>query len=126
MTATAATMSPRASATGDASDDSPSTASSTSLAKPCLGQTNATIGLPGSCLAVKPESQPACNTTVDTLIDVGNCAVCVTEFKVDCPDRLAATSEGAAYPAECLIAPPTLSCAVPSPYFLFFFFIFPD
>lgn len=79
----------------------------TSLAKPCLGQTNATIGLPGSCLAVKPESQPACNTTVDTLIDVGNCAVCVTEFKVDCPDRLAATSEGAAYPAECLIAPPT-------------------
>ena len=79
----------------------------TSLAKPCLGQTNATIGLPGGCLAVKPESQPACNTTVDTLIDVGNCAVCVTEFKVDCADRLAATSEGAAYPAECLIAPPT-------------------
>ena len=88
----------------------------TSLAKPCLGQTNATIGLPATCLAVKPESQPACNTTVDTLIDVGNCTTCVTEFKVDCADRLAATSEGAAYPAECLIAPPTpTATATPIP-----------
>ena len=67
----------------------------TSLAKPCLGLNNSTIGLPGNCLAVD-----ACGTATDTLIEVGNCAACVTEFKVDCADR-SAVPGFVPYPSAC-------------------------
>src|SRR5205085_6625195 len=49
----------------------------------------------------------SCANVTDTLIEVGNCTSCVTEFKVDCADRIGALTVGATYPAECLVAPPT-------------------
>ncbi len=74
----------------------------TAIGKACLGLDNSTIGLPAGCLAVA-----ACGAPVSSLIDVGNCTECVTEFKVDCPDRASSVSVGAAYPPECLVVPPT-------------------
>ncbi|MCC6763832.1 MAG: hypothetical protein IT293_04135 [Deltaproteobacteria bacterium] len=72
------------------------------LAKACVGLDNSTVGLPAGCLAVA-----SCGAPVSSLIDVGNCTECVTEFKVDCPDRASSVSVGAPYPAECLVIPPT-------------------
>ena len=72
------------------------------IAKACVGLDNSTIGLPANCPAVG-----TCAASVSSLIDVGNCTECVTEFKVDCPDRAASVSVGAAYPPECLVVPPT-------------------
>ena len=74
----------------------------TAIAKACPGLDNAAIGLPATCLAVG-----TCGSVVATLTDVEACTACVTDFKVDCPDRAASASVGAAYPADCLVAPPT-------------------
>lgn len=77
------------------------------IAKACPGLDNSTIGLPAGCLAVTPEGAGSCGSPVASVTDVSTCVGCVTDFKVDCPDRASSASVGATYPAGCLVVPPT-------------------
>ncbi len=78
-----------------------------SIGKKCAGLDDSTIGLPAGCLAVTPEGGSSCAASVSSVTDVASCLGCVTDFKVDCPDRASAVSVGATYPPECLVVPPT-------------------
>lgn len=60
------------------------------------------IGFSTTCPNVTVPGGPSCaNPAVDTLSELVDCLKCVTEFKVDCLDALAAPLVKA-YPAECL------------------------
>lgn len=60
------------------------------------------IGFTATCPSVTVPGGPSCaNPAVDTLDELVDCVNCVTEFKVDCLDALAAPLVKA-YPPECL------------------------
>ena len=62
--------------------------------------TPAAIGWPASCPDVTIPGGPSCAGPVTTLAELAECSICVTEFKVDCMDRVGVPAfEG--YPAEC-------------------------
>lgn len=58
------------------------------------------IGSAPTCPAVTIPGGASCAAAINTLDDVVDCALCVTEFKVDCIDR-AQVPGLVAYPAEC-------------------------
>jgi len=59
------------------------------------------VGFPAECPDVKvPGGGPFCVQTVATLADLVECVDCVSEFKVDCVDRVS-VPELAQYPCEC-------------------------
>ncbi len=60
----------------------------------------ATIGFPASCANLSLPGGPSCSQPIATLADLVECVDCITEFKVDCTDRLA-VPWGASYPGEC-------------------------
>ncbi len=64
--------------------------------------TRAEIGFPFDCPAVQPVSGNPCSIWDPTagLFDIVNCGSCVSNFKGDCPDRLA-VPEFVGYPAGC-------------------------
>jgi hypothetical protein len=63
--------------------------------------TPAAIGFPPFCPDVKvPSGGPFCEQPIATLADLVECVDCVSEFKVDCVDRLGVPGL-AAYPCEC-------------------------
>ncbi len=64
--------------------------------------TPAAIGFPASCddLTV-PGSATSCSQSILTLADIVECVDCITEFKVDCSDRLA-VPWAVAYPPQCI------------------------
>ena len=63
--------------------------------------TPAAIGFAPVCPAVKIlGGGPFCNQTVATLADLVECVDCVSEFKVDCVDRVRVPEFGV-YPCEC-------------------------
>jgi len=59
------------------------------------------IGFPSDCPSVTiPDSASSCGGAILDLQDVVDCVDCVTEFKVDCMDRLA-VPQFVPYPPEC-------------------------
>jgi hypothetical protein len=58
------------------------------------------IGSAPTCPSVTVPGGPSCAAAIATMDDVVDCALCVTEFKVDCIDR-AQVPGLAAYPPEC-------------------------
>jgi hypothetical protein len=63
--------------------------------------TPAAIGFPLVCSAVKiPSGGPFCDQPVGTLAELIECVDCVSEFKVDCMDRVRVPEFGV-YPCEC-------------------------
>lgn len=57
----------------------------------CKGFTISQIGAPVSCPNVTIPGGASCAHPIDTVADLANCLACVTEFKVDCADAVAAT-----------------------------------
>ena len=87
--------------------------------KACTGLDNSAIALPATCLAVTPEGGSSCGGANSSLADVVDCVGCVTEFKVDCPDRVSALGGGSTYPPNCAAGLPTptpSATATPSPH----------
>jgi len=65
------------------------------------------IGWVTHCPAVTlPDGGPACNREINTLIDITQCVDCVTQFGVDCVNRLTVQNLEP-YPPECNTIPPT-------------------
>ncbi|HJQ83812.1 MAG TPA: hypothetical protein VKA21_07045, partial [Candidatus Binatia bacterium] len=62
--------------------------------------TRAQIGFVASCPAVTVPGGASCAASIADASDVVDCVDCVSEFKVDCTDRLAVPAL-AAYPPEC-------------------------
>ncbi len=62
--------------------------------------TPATIGFAATCPSVTVPGGPACGGPVTTLTQLVDCVDCVTEYKADCLDALAAPGLKS-YPAEC-------------------------
>ena len=60
----------------------------------------ATIGFPARCSDVQIPGGAFCDQPVATLADLVECVDCVSEFKVDCIDRLRAPAFNV-YPCEC-------------------------
>ncbi len=58
------------------------------------------IGFPANCDTLTVPGGPNCSQPIATLADVVECVDCITEFKVDCADRLAARF-GGPYPGQC-------------------------
>jgi YVTN family beta-propeller protein len=58
------------------------------------------IGSAASCPSVTVPGGPSCAATISTMDDVVDCALCVTEFKVDCVDRNQVPGL-VAFPDEC-------------------------
>ncbi len=75
--------------------------------KACAGLDNSTVGLPAECTIVTPDGGSSCGGSNISLTDIVDCVGCVTEYKVDCPDRIGALAAGATYPAACQAALPT-------------------
>ena len=79
----------------------------------------ADIGFAGTCPNVAVPGGAACGGSVTTLADLVGCVSCVTEFKVDCVDRVAVPAF-APYPVECNGTPtatptPTPRTTTPTP-----------
>ena len=62
--------------------------------------TPAAIGFPANCDALTVPGGPSCSQPIATLADVVECVDCITEFKVDCADRLA-VPWAVGYPGQC-------------------------
>src|SRR5262249_34101138 len=62
--------------------------------------TPAAIGFAATCPSVTVPGGSSCAGSISTMQDVVACVGCVTEFKVDCMDRVSAPAI-ASYPAEC-------------------------
>jgi len=73
--------------------------------------TPAQIGFANDCPALTVPGGRACAGAITNLNDLVTCVDCVSEFKVDCVDRLAAPHQ-ASYPGECVGPTPT---ATPTP-----------
>ncbi len=62
--------------------------------------TTAAIGAAATCPSVTVPGGPSCAAAIATVDDIVDCALCVTEFKVDCMDR-AQVPGFVVYPSEC-------------------------
>jgi hypothetical protein len=70
--------------------------------------TPSSVGFLSACPALVPPGGTSCAAPIASLDDVADCAACISDFLVDCVDRLAVQGF-AAYPAEC--NPPHGSCS---------------
>ncbi len=69
----------------------------------------ATIGFPATCPSVTPPGGTSCGGSVGTLQQLVSCVGCVSNFKAECVDRIAAPSVDA-YPSECSGGTPPPNC----------------
>jgi hypothetical protein len=60
----------------------------------------ASVGFLASCPALTPPGGAACAAAIASLDDVADCVACVSDFLVDCADRLTVPAF-AAYPGDC-------------------------
>jgi hypothetical protein len=74
----------------------------TASAAPAAGWTAraASVGFLASCPALTPPGGAACAAAIASLDDVADCVACVSDFLVDCADRLTVPAF-AAYPGDC-------------------------